>query len=385
MLIQLNHRSQVLSELGATPEETTELLAYNQNTFNSTNLPPNSTFPLASEPHVLDWKRYHAQAQDLGTFTALRSALVQLQFPIRAGISETENYRAATRKGNPTDNMPEATGLELEQPESLQLIIHPTLAGEIPILIAGCRADFIALVQALTRRNEPVSIPDSMGATAVGGFNNWERISHYRQEWETRQEKPATEIEWKAEFQRLIPQKHLYQDFLIILSQGNYSAVAAAEMGLDEAEWLRLSLRIRLEHECCHYFTKRVFGAMRNNMLDELIADYQGIVVANHQYYRADWFLRFIGLEAFPNYRQGGRLENYCGNPPLSEGAFRILQVLLKQATENLEQFNINHIEELKNLENQARLIMVLTSCHLEELAAEKGAVLEKIWHKYTI
>ncbi|MEH2382889.1 MAG: hypothetical protein V7K27_29055 [Nostoc sp.] len=385
MPIQLNHRSQVLSELGATPEEITELLAYNQNTFNSTNLSPNSTFPLPSEPHVIAWKRYHARAQDLGTFTALRSALVQLQFPIRAGISETENYRAATRKGNPADSMAEAIGLELEKPESLQLIIHPTLAGEIPILIAGCRADFIALVQALTKRNEPVSIPDSMGAAAVSGFNNWERISYYRQEWETQQEQPATEIEWKAEFQRLIPQKHLYQDFVIILSQGNYSAVGAAELGLDEAEWLHLCLTIRLEHECCHYFTKRVFGSMRNNMLDELIADYQGIVAANHKHYRADWFLRFVGLEAFPNYRQGGRLENYCGNPPLSDGAFRILQVLVKQAAGNLENFNMIHIEELKTLENQARLIMVLTSCTLEELATEKGDILEENWHNCTI
>ncbi|MFN6486732.1 MULTISPECIES: DUF7005 family protein [unclassified Nostoc] len=385
MPILLNHRSQFLSELGATPEEITELLAYNQNNFNSTNLPLNSTFPLASEPHIIAWKRYHAQAKDVGTFTALRSALVQLQFPIRAGISETENYRATTRKGNSADGMPEATGLELEKPESLELIIHPTLAGEIPILIAGCRADFIALVQALTKRNEPVSIPDSMGATAVGGFNNWERISHYRQEWETQQEQPVTETKWKAEFQRLIPQKHLYQDFFIILSQGNYSAVCAAELGLDEAEWLRLCLTIRLEHECCHYFTKRVFGSMRNNMLDELIADYQGIIAANDKLYRADWFLRFVGLEAFPNYRQGGRLENYCGNPPLSSGAFRILQVLLKQAAENLEEFNISHIEELKTVENQARLIMILTSCTLEDLAVEKGTILEEVWQSHTI
>ncbi|WGV27148.1 DUF7005 family protein [Halotia branconii] len=385
MPTQLNYRSQVLSELGATPEEITELLAYNQNNFNHPKLPPNITFPLASEPHVTEWKRYHAQAQSLGTFTTLRSALVQLQFPIRLGISETENYRAATRQGNPADSMVEATGLELEQPESLQLIIHPTLAGEVPILIAGCRADFIVLVQALSKRNEPVSIPDSMGAIAISGFNNWQRIKKYRTEWETHQEQPVTETEWKAEFQRLIPQKHLYQDFFIILSQGNYSAVNAAELGLDEAEWLLLCLTIRLEHECCHYFTKRVFGSMRNNILDELIADYQGIVAANHNYYRADWFLRFVGLEAFPNYRQGGRLENYCGNPPLSDGAFRILQVLVKQAAQNLEQFNISHIEELKSLENKARLIMFLTSCTLEELATKTGVLLEQMWQRYTM
>lgn len=380
MPFQLHHRTQILAELGATPEEITQLLVYNQNIFNSTNLAHNN-FPLESEPHITAWKHYQTQAQTLGTFSVLRSALVQLQFPIQAGISTTENYRAATRKGYFTNAMPEATGLELQEPEALQLFIHPTLAGEIPVLIAGCRTDFISLVQVLTKHNEPVNIPNSMGATAVAGFNNWERIRQYRQQWEVQQPELATEANWKAEFQSLIPQKHLYRDFFVILSQGNYSGVTATQLGLDKEEWLRLSLKIRLEHECCHYFTRRVFGSMRNNMLDELIADYQAIVAVNNGRYRADWFLLFVGLEAFPNYRLGGRLENYRGNPPLSDGAFAILQVLVKQAAENLEKFNANHITELIKSENQARLLTVLTSCTLEELAAANGAVLEEIWH----
>lgn len=377
--------NQIFEGLTLTSEEITELSTYNQNIFNHTDLPPLGSFPLESERHISAWKRYHSQVPILGTFAALRSALVQLQFPIKAGISETENYRLATRKGYPIDSMLEATGLELEKPESLQLVIHATLAGEIPVLIAGCRADFISLVQALIKRNEPVTIPNSMGAVIVAGFNNWERIRHYRQEWELQQEQPATEADWKAEFQRLISQKYLYQDCFIILSQGNYSAIAATELGVNEAEWLRLSQIIRLEHECCHYFTRRVFGSMRNNMLDELIADYQGIIAANNGRYRADWFLRFVGLERFPNYCQGGRLENYRGNPALSDGAFRILQVFVKQAAENLENFNMIHIEELKTIENQARLIMVLTSCTLEELAVQKGTILEEIWQRTTI
>jgi hypothetical protein len=239
------------------------------------------------------------------------------------------------------------------------------------VIVAGCRADFVSLVQALTKRNEPEPIPESMGATIVAGFNNWERIRYYRQEWETKQSPPTTDTDWQAEFQRLKLQKHLYQDCFIILSQGNYSAISAVEIGINEEEWLRLSLIIRLEHECCHYFTRRVFGAMRNNMLDELIADYQGIVAANGGRYRADWFLRFIGLEAFPNYRQGGRLQNYRGKPPLSDDAFKILQVLVKDAAENLERLNIQHRLELNNPENQARLLSSLTSLSLVELAAD--------------
>ena len=371
MSYQTDELVNILVGYGATPAEITELLAYTQNPFSSTNLPELPTLPLASEPHVTAWERYQAQAQEAGVFTALRSALVQLQFPLQEKISQTENYRAATRKGYLTDGMAEATGLELEKPEELQLIIHQSLAGKIPVIIAGCRADFISFVQALTKRNEPEPIPDSMGATIVAGFNNWERIRHYRQEWEAKLSISLTDTDWQAEFQRIKLQKHLYQDCFIVLSRGNYSAISAEEIGIDKEEWLRLSLIIRLEHECCHYFTRRVFGSMRNNMLDELIADYQGIVAANGGRYRADWFLRFIGLEAFPEYRQGGRLQNYRGQPPLSDGAFKILQVLVKNAAENLEKFNSQFQGELYPPELQAKLLASFASLTLVKLAAD--------------
>lgn len=169
-------KTNILAEFGSTPAEITELLAYMQNSFIYSNsseffrkLP---TFPLASETHISAWERYYLQAQKIGVFPALYSALVQLQFPIQAGISETDNYRAATRKGYLTEGMAEATGLKLAQPENLELILHQTLVGKIPVIIAGCRADFVSLVQALTKRNEPVPIPDAMGATIVAGFNN---------------------------------------------------------------------------------------------------------------------------------------------------------------------------------------------------------------------
>lgn len=374
MLLQIDEvNSKILAAYGATPAEITELLAYSQNPFSSTNLPELQTLPLASEPHLAAWERYYSQAQEVGVFTALRSALVQLQFPIQEKISQTENYRAATRKGYLTDGMAEATNLELEKQENLQLIIHQSLAGKIPVIIAGCRADFISFVQALTKRNEPEPIPDSMGATIVAGFNNWERIRHYRQEWEAKLSISLTDTDWQAEFQRIKLHKHLYQDCFIVLSRGNYSAISAEEIGIDKEEWLRLSLIIRLEHECCHYFTRRVFGSMRNNMLDELIADYQGIVAANGGRYRADWFLRFIGLEAFPEYRQGGRLQNYRGQPPLSDGAFKILQVLVKNAADNLEKFNSQSQGELYPPELQAKLLASFASLTLVKLAADNG------------
>ena len=127
-----------------------------------------------------------------------------------------------------------------------------------------------------------------------------------------------------------------------------------------------------------HYFTRRVFGSMPNNMLDELIADYQGIVAANGGRYRADWFLRFIGLESFSDYREGRRLQNYRGQPPLSEGAFKILQILVKDAAENLEKFNIQHQIELNNSEDQQNLLANLMVIILLELALSLNLRLKK-------
>ena len=369
-------RANVLTELGATAAEIKELLAYNQNVFDHSQLKFPLVFPLPPEPHVAVWQAYADDGQKIGVMLALKKRLAQLAFPIRAGISQTDDYRAATRRGEPSDGMREATGLVLHRPDQLELVIHPSIAGPLPVLIAGDRADFVALVRALLNRNEPVVIPDSMGAVMVAGFNNWDRVRRYRAQWQT--ENPFGD--WDAEFQRLIPQHELYQDRFIILSQGAYSAVAAQAVGCADEEWRQLSLTIRLEHECTHYITRRVLGSMRNNLMDELLADYRGIVAAAGRFH-ADWFLRFVGLEQFPVYRPGGRLQNYRGEPPLSDGAFRILHVLVKDAAENLERFDRAHAAELGTPLGQAHWLIALTYLTMEELACRQAdLLLEKTW-----
>lgn len=363
-------RESVLRDYGASTLETEELLAYNQNVFDHSCLKLPVKFPLFSEMHISTWEEYAAEAKVVGTFEVLKQKLVQLQFPILEGISQTEAYRCTTRKGIPVNGMSEATGLILKQPEKLQLMLYQSLAGTIPVLLTNHRDDFVSLVQALTMRNEPLPVPASMGACAIAGFNNWDRIYSYRQQWEQNAAN-CSEASWAEEFQRIVPLKTLYQDRFIILSDGPYSDIPAKDIGLQEAEWLCLSLTIRLEHECTHYFTHRLFNSMRNNLLDELIADYSGIVEAIG-HYRADWFLRFMGLESFPNYREGGRLQNYRGQPPLSDVSFKILQALVKAAAENLERFDAEYATQLRSQNNQPLMLMALTHLTLEELASQK-------------
>jgi hypothetical protein len=171
-----------------------------------------------------------------------------------------------------------------------------------------------------------------------------------------------------------VPQKELYQDRFLILGDGPYSNVMAGEVGLSDTEWRRQSTIIRLEHECTHYFTLRAFGSMRNNLLDELIADYMGITAAAGRY-RSEWFLRFMGLESFPSYREGGRLQNYRGRPPLSEGAFKILRALVRDIGENLQRVGDGLGLLPGNQEERAGMLLALCGFRLEDLAAPDAPV----------
>jgi hypothetical protein len=323
--------------------------------------------PLEDEAHIPVWRDYERQARAEGALSALEQRLVQLRFPIEAGISGTEGYRAATRRGVwPREDAP---GLELERPTGLELRVHETMAGGIPILVVPERDDFVALVRALSGRNEPEPVPDSMGACIVSGLNNWDRVSRHRKAFEARREAGEAGLEWSDEWKRLVPRKELYQDRFIILSTGPYSAARAHSVGQEETAWLDVSLAIRREHECTHYLTRRVFGKMRNHVLDELSADFVGLMNAWGRY-EARWALLFLGLEDHPRFRQGGRLELYLGQPPLQGRAVEILRELVVRAVANLEAFVEAHPQ--RGPEEVARTGLAMMLLSVEELASEE-------------
>jgi hypothetical protein len=359
-----------LAAFGAQPRELDELTAYNANPFDSRRRFAAARLPLDDEPFVAFWEQCAAEAPSRGAFQALRGRLPQLAFPIRAGVSETAAYQAATRRGVATAELPEATGLELQQPEGLEIVLHPTAAGRIPLLVTRCRDDFVSLVRALTRRNEPSPVPPAMGAQMVSGYINWARLGELRRAWEAAAPGERPTATWSAEMDRLREERDLYQDRFILLSDGPYSAVPAADLGLEEAPWRALSLAIRREHECTHYFTRRLFGAMRNNLLDELIADYVGVAAATGRL-QPGWLLRFQGLDTFPQIRDGGRLAVYRGKPPLSDGAWIVAQRLACAAAANLERFDATRRPPLADASDRAAIIAAAACLRLDELAGD--------------
>ncbi|HLM66869.1 MAG TPA: hypothetical protein VK358_05035 [Longimicrobium sp.] len=355
-------RAEILRGFGAGPAEADELLAYNRSLF---AVPASAGLPLPDEPFVQAWRRYADAAQARGVLPVLREHLVQLRFSVDAGRGDDAAYQAAIRRGV----LPARTDdLRLEDPDGLRLFIHPTPAGAVPVLLAPCRADFEALVRALTRKNEPVPLPPSMGACMVAGYNNWGRVAELRRAWEAGTVDADGAGDWAAAFGVLRARKELYQDRFILLSGGPYSGVPAAAMGLEPEAWSRSSITIRLEHECVHYFTRRVLGSMRNNLLDELLADYGGIVAAAG-HYRADWFLRFCGLEG-EACRADGRLWNYRGDPPLSDEAFCVLQRVVRAAAGAVERYDAGLPAEARTPDGRARVLLAMAALTLEEIAA---------------
>ena len=359
---------QTLSQCGASGAVLDALLAYTCNPFDIRALDA-TRLPFADAPHIDAWEAYVRDSREEGVAHALARRLVQFRFPISAGISQTDDYRAATRRGVwPPGDGP---ALPLEDPGGLDLVLHDTIAGRIPVITCRSRADFVSLVRACSSRNEPEPVPDSMGACIVNGLNNWDRVAQLRRRLEEERGAPFDEAGWADAFRLLIPQKPLYQDRLIILSSEPYSAVPASALGIDGAEWRARSVAIRREHECTHYFTLVAFGVMRNNLLDECIADFAGLA-RTYGRYDADLALRFLGLEAYPSYRAGGRFENYLETLPIDDAIASILQGIVVRAARGVAAFTTGM--NLADASVRARMIVALAGSTLVELSSDTGA-----------
>ncbi len=225
-------RRQFWLRQGATDSEATELTAYAQSGFEPAALERPFDCPMPDEPLVAAWEQYVASAARVGVADSLRRPFMQLRFEIVEGMSARPAYLAAVRRGVWAED-PAEPGVTFARPEALRIFIHPTAAGRLPVVVAGAREDFEAILRALTCRNEPRPIPAAMGASILAGYNNWDRVAALG-----------------PMFSPAGTDRALYQDRIVILSSGAYSGVPAGEVGVGSDEWLRLSLTIRLEHEC---------------------------------------------------------------------------------------------------------------------------------------
>jgi hypothetical protein len=306
-----------------------ELGGYVKNKFSSTGTCTDSLS--IDEPYIKSWKAYDTT----NAFDLLTQCYPQLRFPIEEGINKTQPYIDAVLKGK-TQCLTDKPQLALNNAESIKIKLHKSIAGSVPVIYVPDSQDFERVVQCLLHKNNPVLVPQSMGAFLANGLVNWDRLHTLEKNWV-----PAHSAEtWSQEFSKnVLPIPNLYKDKVIVLSGKPYSNVSADALNLAENDWLRYSLAIRLEHECTHLYTLKRYGCASNNLHDELIADYAGISKALGKYSTA-WMLAFMGLEAYPNYRKGARLENYVGNAKLSDEDFKRLTTVVKSAIETVACFD---------------------------------------------
>ena len=351
---QIERRTNELRSRGATEAEAAALLTYNTNVFRPP--PDDLRLPLPDEEFVRPWRAYAEEVRNSGTLRSLEPYLVQLRFPVQADISRSSGYTDVTQYGRSFSESRQWLGLGLSHPELCPVDIYSTPTGHIATITAEQRGDFVLLVQAFGHKNEPVPLPPSMGALMVAGYRNWHRVTQILEQNEPLAAK------------QIMANRSSYQDRFILLSKGNYSGVTPNQIGLTAEEWRETSWLIRREHETAHYFTRRVLQSMRNNILDELLADYCGIVAASGRF-RAEWFLLFMGLETYPRYRPGGRLENYRDN--LDDSAFGILQSLVYDAAHSVESFDRELRRQGAASCDWPSVLLTLQHYCLEELAAD--------------
>lgn len=322
--------------------------------------PPCAALPLADEPHVAFYRELPAQGS--GLVVRLAEAFPQLYFSPAEGLSQTPEWVQAVHRGEPHTSQKTPS---LLAPQALTLHLLPTPAGTLPVLIAGCRDDFVRLVQLLAQRGEPVALPPSMGACLLQGLNNWQRYRALRGQWEQGQ---AGLPPWPQVLER----KEFYQDRLVLASRGPYSGVEVPE---NSPSGESNALVIRLHHEAAHYITLRVFGKLGHTVLEELVADWFGLHAA-YGSYDGKLALQFLGLENFPAVRPTGRLHNYRGTPPISDDAFHVLGSACCQAANFLSKLGSPQEGE------KAPLLVALLSLSLEELAAGNLGAVPLAHHK---
>ncbi|PXY46700.1 DUF7005 family protein [Flavobacterium hydrophilum] len=330
------------------------------------------------ESNIEFWDDYSENNKNNNAFDLLKRCYPQLNFPIETGIEKTELYKDATLRGK-KDFTNLSACLELTDPSSIKFEVNQCIAGKVPVLIVSNQDDFIKIIQSLLYKNNPVEIPVSMGAALINGINNWERINILKKDWLSKN--PLGN--WNQEFSTIIPNKSLYKDKLIILSTKPYSNVPAKQLGLTEDIWIKHSISIRKEHEFTHLYTLKRYGLASNNLHDELIADYIGIIKAIG-YYDKNWMLNFMGLDEYPKYRRGGRLENYVQENRLTQQDFKQLIKIIKNAIDTIAIFD-KKLGKLTSVKDERCRIEALCETGLTVLASQNDAsiLLDNYYEKF--
>ncbi|MGB1249039.1 MAG: DUF7005 family protein [Candidatus Promineifilaceae bacterium] len=305
------------------------------------------------------WREYASVAERLGAYVVLAQHLLQLQFPVEMGIQQTPAYQAAIRRGiRPKSNH----ALQLNAPQAVHLSLHEGVGGTVPLIHVPQRADFLKVAAALAFRNEPQTFSAAIGAFLVNGYSNWDRIERKQVEWV----RTRNSAEWGHLFQQLLADRASYQDSFMIITKQPYSGVDSHVAGMSPQRWLARSHTIRVAHESAHLFTKRAYGQLNHHLLDELVADYCGLVTAFGTY-DASLALRLLGIDT--TQRPTGRVSHYL--PPMlrEDEIYRQLATIVTRAAHTLQAFTCWVCPDPTSISAMRLLLHTISQASLQSLA----------------
>ncbi len=301
--------------------------------------------PFPDQPGAAVWRLYEERAREEGAAKVLRGALVEFAFPVAEGMSQDEEYLAATRRGAVPFFLDHATGLELVDPLSVEILVHASPAGAVPVVSTGEREDFELMVQALTHRNEPEPVPEETALVRVSGLVNWDRVKRLRKSFLA--QSPGGD--WEARLKELAREPRMIRDDFLLLYREPNLGIDGGAFDLDWDDWAKRSVRLTVEREATRQFMLRVSGEAEPSPAFPLLADYMGIVEAFGSY-RADVARRLLGRGSEHDWGEKG-----------------------ERAVENLVAFDSRLEPKERDVPGRARTLMALSPFSLEELA-EKGA-----------
>ena len=233
-----------------------------------------------------------------GTLAALAARFPQLY--VAPAEDALEAHRMAAGRGL----APEGANLDhfiTSDEDELREVETP--AGPVEVLFLRERADFETFLQVVGHRAQPVPIARTVGAITYRGLADWGKVAAAHAAYVA-----AGGDDWGSEFRRLAQQPGAFRAELVVISEGPYSNIAAADTPYGPDEWLHISREIRLHHECAHVVCRRTMPDDVLPVWDEVTADVVGLLCATGRY-DAALAARFLGVteDGFA----GGRLAEY--------------------------------------------------------------------------
>lgn len=247
-----------------------------------------------------------AIAKGTDTIQTLARRLPQLYVAPADGAQEL--HRAAAGRGVVP---PDADLSHFADSEEDELREVDTPAGPVEVLFLARRADFETFLRVVGHRSEPVPIARTIGAITYRGLADWGKVAAAREGYLS-----SGGADWPAEFARLARVPGAFRTELVVISQGPYSGVPAAETPFGEDEWLRVSREVRLHHECAHVVCRRIMPDDILPVWDEVTADITGLLCATGAY---DPALAALFLGVTPDGYAGGRLEEYLSDDQMPD------------------------------------------------------------------